>query len=534
MNWLTILIFLPILSALVVGLLPTGAYLKKINIAVAGLQLVVFSWMAIGFSTDVPTSSEYSEASFQFVERANWFELGLGANNSLDVDYFVAVDGISFSLIGLSIVILIIAAVSSLSIQKNIKGYVVLFLLLNGAIIGCFAALDLFLFYLFFEFMLLPMYFLIGIWGGPRREYASIKFFLYTLLGSILILIVLIALYSSSYVPTGVEGVYSHSLNLIDLSKAANYHVEGLLHAEQSGTLLGLTWRHWAFVLVFIGFGIKLPMFPFHTWLPDAHVEAPTPISVILAGILLKVGGYGLIRMGYMLFPSEANDLAWWVALMGVISIIYGGLNALGSNDLKKLIAYSSVGHMGFVLLGLASATSEGVLGATYQMISHGLISPMLFLVSGVLYDRTHNREINNYSGLASKMKLLTVAAVVAFFASLGLPMFSGFVAELLTLLGSFKSGATNGLLPHWMPVVATFGIVISAAYALWTIQRMFFGPFSVKEQSWSDQLYDLTSREKFMLFSLAGLILFLGVFPSFLIDMLDQSVAQLLILMQN
>ncbi|MDZ7649002.1 MAG: NADH-quinone oxidoreductase subunit M [Cytophagales bacterium] len=312
----------------------------------------------------------------------------LGSWGTLQAEYFVALDGLSLPLVALSVFIMLIATVSSWTIYKNHKGYFLLLLILNAAILGSFCALDFLLFYVFFEFMLLPMYFLIGIWGGPKREYASIKFFLYTLLGSIFILIVMIGLYLSVKTPESGERIV-HTFNVLHMQNITNLIPGTALAIDSSSQLGWYSLRFWAFLLLFIGFMIKLPAVPFHTWLPDAHVEAPTPISVILAALLLKFGGYGLLRFAYPIFPDGAIHFGWLVGLIGLVSIIYGALNALASKDLKRLIAYSSVSHMGFVLLGIASATVEGVTGAIYQMVSHGIISAMLFLLAGVLYDRT-------------------------------------------------------------------------------------------------------------------------------------------------
>ena len=435
---------------------------------------------------------------------------------------------------------------------KKLKGYFGLYLLLSSSVLGCFVALDFFLFYLFFEFMLLPMYFLIGIWGGPRREYAAIKFFLYTLLGSIFILMAMIGLYNSVYDPirTGELAGYEmtstsiiqiqelvntghitknqivKSFNMIYMADAANYIPGSILDNDLVRSVFGQPARWIAFLALLIGFAIKLPAVPFHTWLPDAHVEAPTPISVILAGILLKIGGYGLIRTAFIMFPDGAYHYSWLIGFLGMVAIIYGALNALSLKVLKKLIAYSSVSHMGFVFLGLAAFTIEGVTGAVYQMFSHGLISSMLFLIAGVIYDRTHDRLIENYGGLSIQMPKYAVFVGIAFFASLGLPGFSGFIAELMVFLGAFKSSHVIGAIPSWMPIVATLGLVLGAGYYLWTFQRMFLGQFWVKSKEWLPVMKDLNAREYSMLVPLMILIILFGIFPSLLLNLIENGMS--------
>lgn len=511
---LSLLILLPLIGTLIVLALPSQSqHARTVALAISALQAALFLFVLNTYSASV--------AGLQLVERKNWIVLDLGSWGFLRAEYFVGLDGLSLPLVGLSIFIFIIAVASSWKVEKGIKGYFSLLLILNAAVIGTFCAQDFLLFYLFFEFMLLPMFFLIGIWGGPKREYASIKFFLYTLLGSIFILIVLIALLLSTKSPNEANAIV-HSFSISDMANSANIISQSVLDPLRGLTVFGVSVRVWAFVLLFIGFGIKLPMVPLHTWLPDAHVEAPTAISVLLAALLLKIGGYGLLRIIYPLFPDAALQLSWLVALFGVISIIYGALAAMASKDLKRLIAYSSVSHMGFVLLGVASVTTEGAAGAVYQMVSHGIISAMLFIIAGVLYDRTQNRLIENYSGLLSKMPTYFAFTLIAFFASLGLPGFSGFMAEIMVFLGAFKSNGVNGLLHESFAIVATLGLALGAAYYLWTLQRMFFGKYHLKGGIQNDQLTDLTIREKLILLPL-GLITFaLGVFPQTLLTFIN------------
>lgn len=512
--FISLLIFTPLLAAFIVLLLPAHmrTAFRYVSLAANVIQVALVVLMMI---------AHQNSSGYQFVEHQPWITLDLGTWGVLQATYHVGVDGLSFPLVILSAFILLIATISSWNVSHSVKGYFALMLVLNASIIGSFTALDFLLFYLFFEFMLLPMFFLIAIWGGPRREYASIKFFLYTLLGSIFILIAMIGLYMSVHDPA-FSGRLVHTFSILHMSDATNFISNSILDPNNPWDLGLYNARYWAFLLLFFGFAIKLPMAPLHTWLPDAHVEASTPISVILAALLLKIGGYGLARIAFPIFPEAALHFGWFIGLMGLISIIYGGLNAMASKDLKKLIAYSSVSHMGFVLLGFASLTAEGIAGATYQMFSHGIISAMLFLLAGVLYDRTHDRMINNYSGLSSRMKGYTALVLVGFFASLGLPGFSGFIAELMVFLGAFRSNSANGILPEAFAVIATLGLMLAAAYYLWALQRMFFGPFSVKGNILEDKLYDLTGREYLMLVPLGIAALCFGIFPQPILSMID------------
>ncbi|MFT6866213.1 MAG: NADH-quinone oxidoreductase subunit M [Cyclobacteriaceae bacterium] len=529
---LSLIIFIPLVVAVLVFFVPKGqhAFIKLLTLGTIIVQLILSLFLFFQFDGSlIPT--QWSE-SFVFVEKADWIQLGLGNYGIFVIDYFVGVDGISLPLVVLSTFLLVIGVISSWNLKEKVKGYFILYLILSASIIGCFVALDLFLFYVFFEFMLLPMFFLIGIWGGARRAYASIKFFIYTLFGSLLILIVMIGLFlSTEDAPRALEMASDsgrlevvHTFSMIKMMEGS-YINDSLLSPESESTVGGISLRYWAFILLMIGFAIKLPTVPLHTWLPDAHVEAPTAISVILAGILLKVGGYGFFRVAYGIFPDGAIEYAFPVACFGVLSIIYGGFNAVAQTDLKRMIAYSSVSHMGFVMLGLASLTYEGVAGSLFQMISHGLISGALFLIVGVVYDRTHDRKIENLSGLANKMPVYTFFTVVFFFASLGLPGFSGFVGELLTLIGGIGSESINGLIPSWLGMLAVLGIIISAAYYLWTLQRMFFGKYWTRQESWDVKMVDMNIREWIMLLPLAILVLLFGIFPGLILDPLDNSI---------
>ncbi len=537
-NLLTILIFLPLAFAVLVLLLPekfSGSY-RWLNIIATGLQLVLAISLFAAF--------DGTQSGYQFWQKADWITLDLRSLGLLSIDYQVGVDGLSVLMVLLTGIVMFIGAISSWDIREKRKGYFALYLLLSSNIMGCFIALDFFLFYLFFEFMLLPMYFLIGLWGGKRRAYASIKFFLYTLVGSLLILAVMIGLYLSVIDPAetgakiGVADVTQvqqmlqagqiadedmvRTFSIPAMTERGNFIPGSLLSMADSSGYDSSQFRYWAFLLIFIGFAIKLPIVPLHTWLPDAHVEAPTPISVVLAGILLKIGGYGFFRFAYGIFPEGGVYFGYWIAVLGVLAIIYGGLNAMAQKDLKKLIAYSSVSHMGFVLLGLASLTEEGALGAMMMMFSHGLTSAASFLIAGVIYDRTKDRLIDNYSGMASAMPYFTFVSVVIFFASLGLPGFSGFVAELLAFLGAFSS---SDIIPTWLAVTSLAGLMITAAYYLWVIQRMYFGEYWVRSWKIGGMMPDLTRREWLMFAPLMILIFLFGIMPHLVLDPVNASI---------
>jgi len=462
---------------------------------------------------------------------------------SFDIFYFLGLDGLSLPLVLLTTFLSVLAAAASWSITKHVKAYSILFLLLETGMLGVFTALDFFLFYVFWEVMLLPMYFLIGIWGGPRREYAAIKFFLFTLVGSVLMLIALLVMYYNSDVRRLSEqqrreallheSVITkslapsekplHTFNLVALAKLGQ--AEDSPFTQQG--LFGKSLAWWCFLLLLIGFLIKVPSVPVHTWLPDAHVEAPTPISMILAGVLLKMGGYGILRICYPIFPSAAYELAWLVSLLGLVSMVYGAFAAMAQKDFKRLVAYSSVSHMGYVVLGIGAWSlvpgiwdsqywKMGMNGAMFQMIAHGLSSAGMFFMVGVLYDRVHHREIDRFGGIYGKMPAYSALAFGLFFAALGLPGLCGFIGEVLVVLASFRYSVT-------IAIIAASVMILTAGYILWTIQRVYLGP--EYRGPHAEGLTPLTPRE----FSIGAALLIpavvLGVYPQALFQYMAPSV---------
>ncbi|HWP82333.1 MAG TPA: NADH-quinone oxidoreductase subunit M [Bacteroidota bacterium] len=509
LTWIT---FLPILGMIVVLVIPkrNEDAMKWTAAAATFAQLVLAA--LIYFRFDKGMLGINTMEGMQFVEKATWIDIpSVAWFGRIQIEYFLGVDGLSVSMVLLTALISFIAVFASWNIEKAMKGYMAMLLLLDTGMMGVFVALDFFLFYVFWEVMLLPMYFLIGIWGGPRREYAAIKFFLYTLLGSVLMLLAMIALYFSVTIPDPATGEKIHTFNMLAMMNPANYEPGSLLAG------VGTYWRVLAYIALFIGFAIKVPIFPFHTWLPDAHVEAPTAISVILAGVLLKMGTYGLLRISYPMFPELAKDFAWPLAILAFINIVYGALCAMAQQDFKKLIAYSSISHMGVVLLGMAALNTQGMVGAVFQMFNHGTITAMLFLIVGVIYDRAHTRDLDAFGGLALTMPKYTGIMTVAFFAALGLPGLSGFISEAFSFLGAFKSF-------RWLTIASTLGIVLTAAYMLWTLQRVFLGQ---PNEKWKG-LPDINGRELFTLVPLAIIVIVLGIYPSIMLDLMTSSLNHL------
>ena len=479
---LSILIFCPIVGMAAVMALPSDRreLIKQVALAFTIPPLLLAVYLFFHF--------DRSQPGFQFVEHAPWIP-------SFNVFYLVGIDGISVTMVLLSALLCPICILASWGIDKAVKGYFALFLLLDAAMMGVFLSLDFVLFYVFWELMLLPMYFLIGIWGGPRREYAAIKFFLYTMAGSVLMLLALLAMYFSVDPHTFDMRVLMEKVPLFD----ARF---------QAILWLGL----------FIGFAIKIPAFPFHTWLPDAHVEAPTAISVILAGVLLKMGTYGILRINYAMLPVATADLAFWfLGALGTLNIVYGALCAMAQKDMKKLVAYSSVSHMGYVMLGMASFTAEGINGAVLQMFNHGTVTAMLFLLVGVIYDRAHHREIDGFGGIAAVMPVYTGFVALAFFAALGLPGLSAFISEVLVLLGAWQRypGLT---------AIGASAVVLTAGYMLWMMQRVFLGKTNEKYLN----LPEISLREVVTLVPLAVIVIVLGVYPRPALDLMQSSLAQL------
>ncbi len=505
LSWI---VFLPTLGALLVLALGSGLAIKRVALGTTALTLLLSLYLFKPFLPLVTGGEAEAGArgagygSIYFNQEATWIAT---SDESFVVKYHLGIDGLSMPLVVLTTLITFLATWASWNFEhwkkKGLKGYFVLLLLLETGMLGVFVSIDFFLFYVFWEVMLLPMYFLIGIWGGPRKEYAAIKFFIYTLAGSVLMLVALLAMYF--YVPGGVR-----TFNLLEM---ANNPAIQTVFADPAKTFLFDSWRFAdvMFIFLLIGFAIKVPMFPFHTWLPDAHVEAPTPISMILAGVLLKLGGYGIFRVCYPIFPTAAQNFAVLLGTIGVISIIYGALCALAQTDFKKLVAYSSISHMGYVTLGLASLTEAGFQGGMFQMIAHGISSPMCFFLVGVIYDRAHHREINRFGGLWLSMPVYGSLATVGFFASLGLPALCGFIGEVYSVFGAFSSTAL-GAYAKPFAIIAASGVILTAAYILWLLQRVYLG----KERPEYAGFPDVSWREVGILAPMAVLAIALGILP--------------------
>jgi NADH-quinone oxidoreductase subunit M len=478
---LSVVTFLPLAGALFIALLPEDeAGIRNARWAALWTTLVTFL-----ISLILIWRFDAASADFQFVEKRPW--LG-GA-----ITYAMGVDGISLPFVILTTGLMPISILASwTAIQIRVRDYMIAFLVLETLMVGTFCALDLVLFYLFFEGGLIPMFLIIGVWGGPRRVYASFKFFLYTFLGSVLMLLAIMAMYW----------------------EAGTTDIATLLHHS-----FPLSLQKWAWFAFLASFAVKLPMWPVHTWLPDAHVEAPTAGSVILAAILLKMGGYGFLRFSLPMFPEASAQLAPLIYALSVVAIVYTSLVALVQEDMKKLIAYSSVAHMGFVTMGLFAVTAQGVAGGIFQMVSHGIVSAALFLCVGIVYDRMHTREIAAYGGLVNRMPLYAFVFMVFTLANVGLPGTSGFVGEFLSLIGTFRVN-------NWVATLATLGTIFSAAYALWLYRKIIFGTL---EKPALFNIRDIDWREIAIMTPLIVLTIVLGVYPKLVLDISSASVAQLI-----
>ncbi|WP_299370198.1 NADH-quinone oxidoreductase subunit M [uncultured Tateyamaria sp.] len=491
-NLLSIVTFMPALAALILAVFLRGEdeaaqrNAKWVALATTGITFIASLFILFEFDPN--------DTGFQFVEEGTWI---------MGLTYKMGVDGISVLFVMLTTFIMPLVIAASWSVTDRVKEYMIAFLLLETLMLGVFMALDLVLFYLFFEAGLIPMFLIIGIWGGANRIYASFKFFLYTFLGSVLMLVAMVGMYADAGT-TDIEALLNHQFGTEAFSLLGIQLVGGMQ------TLL--------FLAFFASFAVKMPMWPVHTWLPDAHVQAPTAGSVVLAAILLKLGGYGFIRFSIGMFPVGSDVMAPLVLWMSAIAIVYTSLVALVQEDMKKLIAYSSVAHMGFVTMGIFAANQQGIDGAIFQMLSHGFISGALFLCVGVIYDRMHTRDIDAYGGLVNRMPAYALVFMLFTMANVGLPGTSGFVGEFLTLMAVFQVNT-------WVALVATSGVIFSAAYALWLYRRVVMGDL-IKESLKS--ITDMSRRERAIFAPLVVMTILLGVYPALILDIIGPSVAAL------
>jgi NADH-quinone oxidoreductase subunit M len=493
---LSIITFLPALAAVILAVFLRGddeaarRNAKWLALITTSATFVISLFVLFNFDP--------ADTGFQFVTEAEWL---------LGLKYRMGVDGISVLFVMLTTFMMPLVIAASWNVEDRVKEYMIAFLVLETLMLGVFMALDLILFYLFFEAGLIPMFLIIGIWGGANRIYASFKFFLYTFLGSVLMLVAMVAMYADA----GTTCIGACDVSLLNHQFGSEaFSVLGIQIVGGMQTLM--------FIAFFASFAVKMPMWPVHTWLPDAHVQAPTAGSVVLAAILLKMGGYGFLRFSIPMFPVGSDVMAPLVLWMSAIAIVYTSLVALVQEDMKKLIAYSSVAHMGFVTMGIFAANQQGIDGAIFQMISHGFISAALFLCVGVIYDRMHTREIDAYGGLVNRMPVYAMIFMLFTMANVGLPGTSGFVGEFLTLMATFQVNT-------WVAAVATTGVIFSAAYALWLYRRVVMGEL-IKESL--KTIKDMTPREKWIFAPLVAMTLLLGVYPALVLDMIGPSVASL------
>lgn len=485
---LTILIFLPAVAAAVILLLPQSMEHNAKWVALAA------SLAILGLSLQMFFAFDLDDPGYQFVERHDWVEIG-----SFNLQYYLGVDGLSMPLLVLTTCLTLAAVLVSFSVTMRPRAYYACLMVLACSVLGVFSALDFMLFFLFWELELFPMYLLISVWGSGRKEYSATKFVLYTIAGS-------------AFMILGIF-VLAFSANTFDIVE--------LGQSDFQDTLIPLGW---VFALLFIGFAVKLPIVPLHTWLPDAHSDAPTAVSVMLAGVLLKMGGYGIIRMCVTIMPGVAEDWDIWLAGIGAFSVLYGAFITLRQTDVKRLIAYSSVSHMGLVLLGIGALGETGLVGATYQMLAHGLITGMMFVMIGLMYERTHTREIARLGGLGRQMPLITTGLVFAGFGSLGLPAMAGFIAEITIFIGAFERF-------EWAVLASIFGVVLSAGYVLWTLQRVVFGPVKHEWDGVTDQHH---WWEHTVVIGLAALVLLLGVYPAIMTDMINPAIDTIMLRIES
>ena len=500
---LNLILWLPVMGMIAVLFIPEGKknWIRYGSLITTSLTFLSTILLYCKFDTTLPGMQTPFNVSFPWIE-------------TFHIYYKLGVDGISMPMVLLTSLLFFLCTLSSWTVSKSIKGYYALLLLLESTVLGVFLALDFFLFYVYWEVMLIPMFFLIGIWGGENKEYAAVKFFLYTFFGSVLMLVAMVGLYF-------ITGQSVDSFDILAL--------QGGRFIDSTITLFGYEWSlsKVFFMAMFIGFAIKVPVFPFHTWLPHAHVQAPTAVSVILAGVLLKMGTYGFLRLAFPIFPQASLYFADMIAWLGLINVIYGALCAMAQNDVKKLIAYSSVSHMGFVMLGLAAMTSPSMNGAVFQMFNHGTSTAMMFLLIGILYERSHHRWIvrpdgkKGFGGLYTQLPHYSIIFIIAMFASMGLPGLSGFISEVLIFLGIYEKYTT-------ITFLAVLGLLIGAAYLLWMFKRMFFGPVEEDCKGYED----VNWREICYMAPLCVAVILFGIYPSPILNIMRASVGQLVSLL--